>query len=88
MEEITFRSSISDLLRTEELKKVAHLSIKRPMIAFFEGSLWSVSHDVSLLNANLLYQREDVWKENIALSSKVCMLNPKAREIVTNKQTK
>ena len=58
------------------------------MIAFFEGSLWSVSHDVSLLNANLLYQREDVWKENIALSSKFCMLNPKAREIVTNKQTK
>ena len=88
MEEITFRLAISDLLRTEELKKVAHLSIKRPMIVFFEGSLWLVSYDVSLLNTNLLYQREDVWKENIALSSKVCMLNPKAREIVTNKQTK
>ena len=88
MEEITFRSAISDLLRTEELKKVAHLSIKRPMIAFFEGSLRSVSYDVSLLNANHLYRGEDVWKENIALSSKVCMLNPKAREIVTNKQTK
>ena len=88
MEEITFRLAISDLLRTEELKKVAYLSIKRPMIVFFEGSLWSVSYDVSLLNTNLLYQREDVWKENIALSSKVCMLNPKAREIVTNKQTK
>lgn len=88
MEEITFRLAISDLLRTEELKKVAHLSIKRPMIVFFEGSLWSVSYDVSLLNTNLLYQREGVWKENIALSSKVCMLNPKAREIVTNKQTK
>lgn len=88
MEKITFRLAISDLLRTEELKKVAHLSIKRPMIVFFEGSLWSVSYDVSLLNTNLLYQREDVWKENIALSSKVCMLNPKAREIVTNKQTK
>ena len=87
MEEITFRSSISDLLRTEELKKVAHLK-KRPMIAFFEGSLRSVSYDVSLLNANHLYRGEDVWKENIALSSKVCMLNPKAREIVTNKQTK
>lgn len=55
------------------------------MIVFFEGLLWLVFYDVFFFNVNYLYWGEDVWKENIVLSLKVCMLNLKVREIVINK---